>query len=170
MPDLMFSRCSGENACGVIRESAEPISCKIESGDLVNHTSASIYVTRCTSGARSKTKSTLKGVSVQQYSAIDREFLTASNLNPSISEIATPPSSDYLLNKNVKLINFHYEKDFKVPALNSSVARFGAIIAIGNTLKEALMSTEEAFNSIRINELPLTEYPNYNPNNKDFKN
>ena len=103
------------------------------------------------------------------YPAISVKFLTASNLDPSIKKIDTPPHSQSLYTDNIRLINFHFEKDFEVPDLNSSVARFGAIIATGKNQKEALAASEQVFETLTINGKHLKEYTNYNPYNKDFK-
>lgn len=97
------------------------------------------------------------------------KFLTASNLDPSIKEIPSPPNCESMLNENVKLINFHFTKNFQIPLLNSSVARFGAIITVAKNASKALEYSEEVFSKIKINGLGLKEYTNYNPNNKDFK-
>ena len=103
------------------------------------------------------------------YPAISVKFLTASNLDSSIKTIAQPPNCKALYNDNIRLINFHFEKNFQVPNLNSSVARFGAIIATGETQKEAIKYSEKVFDSLTINGKHLADYGNYNPYNKDFK-
>lgn len=103
------------------------------------------------------------------YPAISVKFLTASNLDPYIKNIASPPNVSSLMNENVQLINFHFESNFEVPDLKSSVARFGAIITTGKNQKEAIQNTEDAFNQIEINGLKLKGFTNYNPFNKDFK-
>ena len=103
------------------------------------------------------------------YPAISVKFLTASNLDSSIKTIAQPPNCKDLFTDDIRLINFHFDSNFKVPDLNSSVARFGAIIATGNSQKEAIYASEKVFESITISGKHLTDYSNYNPYNKDFK-
>jgi biotin carboxylase len=104
-----------------------------------------------------------------QFPAVSVKFLSVSNLDSSIKTIASPPDYSSLVDGQVKLVNFHFDKDFEVPELTSSVARFGAVIAIGNTPEEAVSFTEKVFNEIKIESYSLKEYLNYNPNNKNFK-
>ena len=104
-----------------------------------------------------------------KYPAISVKFLTASNLPSSIKTIASPPKCENLITENIQLINFHFENNFIVPDLNSSVARFGAIIATGKTTKDAIKASEKVFNNIKINGEHLIDYSNYSAFNKEFK-
>ena len=103
------------------------------------------------------------------YPANSVKFISAINLNPEIKTIPAVPDYHYLLNDKIKLINFHFEGDFKVPELQNSVGRFAAIIAIGSTRKEAVQATEKVFEDITINNKHLIEYTNYSDYNINFK-
>lgn len=108
-------------------------------------------------------------ITEKSYPAVSVQFISVANLHPDIRFIKNVPSYKHLLDSpHVQLINFHFNKDFEVPALNSSVARFGAIITTGETPEAALKNTENVFNALKIEGQPLSEYTNYNPNNKSF--
>tara|TARA_R110002050_G_scaffold109799_1_gene221298 strand:- start:14105 stop:15370 length:1266 start_codon:yes stop_codon:yes gene_type:complete len=103
------------------------------------------------------------------YASNSVKFISSSNLERGPKIIPFVPDYRHLLNDNIKLINFHFTGAFTIPELHSSVGRFGAIIAVGNNRKEAVINSEEVFNQIKINEKSLIEYKNYSEFNVDFK-
>lgn len=104
------------------------------------------------------------------FPAVSVKFISALNLNNSISEVHKIDNIGKVLKKEgIKECKIHFELPFEVPELTSSVGRFGAIIAVGNNREEAKTRTEEAFNLLRFNGYPLQEYKDYNPFNLDFK-
>jgi formate-dependent phosphoribosylglycinamide formyltransferase (GAR transformylase) len=104
------------------------------------------------------------------YPAVSVKFITSLNIDGSIDKISTIDGLEEAQKiPGVQLINFHFDKEFSVPALNTSVGRFGVIVSTGHSRNDALNATEKAFNTLRINNSYLKEYPNYNPFNKDFK-
>jgi biotin carboxylase len=104
------------------------------------------------------------------YPAISVKFITMLNLDTSIEKIKTIEHIDQITKlDNIKTCNFHFETPFDVPELNSSVGRFGVIIASGLNKNQAISDTEKAFNMLKINGLHLKEYNSYNIFNEDFK-
>jgi len=108
-------------------------------------------------------------ITENKYSAISVKFISVLNLNSSIKKISdvTHKNRIYKIN-GIKFYDFHFDSEIVVPELNSSVGRFGVIISIGSSRKEAVETTEAAFNSIYINKLKLSEYTNYNKFNLEF--
>ncbi|MBN2165259.1 MAG: ATP-grasp domain-containing protein [Marinilabiliaceae bacterium] len=102
-----------------------------------------------------------------KHNAVSVKFITRMNIHHSVNKVNS--ITDYELESpNYKLCRFHHELPFSVPDLNSSVGRFGVIIAVGNSREEALKTTEEVFNNILVNDINLVEYNCYNKNNTIF--
>lgn len=107
-------------------------------------------------------------VTEPRYPANSVKFISAINLDSSISEINKTPNFAHLEKNEIQLINFHFTGHFNVPKLNSSVGRFGCIIGVGKDRADAVQNTEKVFNEIIIEGKKLTEYSNYSAYNVDF--
>lgn len=108
-------------------------------------------------------------VTEKSYPANSVKFISSVNLDPSLKTITSVPHFSHLITENVNHINFHFDKEFQVPELNSSVGRFAAIIGTGNSRKEAVVATEEVFNRLEIQGTHLSEYKNYSAFNINFQ-
>lgn len=103
------------------------------------------------------------------YQAISVKFISALNLDNSIKKIKSIKNVDKVLRMSgIKECRFHFEVPFKVPDLISSVGRFAGIIGVGNNREVVKNLTEDAFNMIRINDMPLLEYREYNKYNFEY--
>jgi len=107
-------------------------------------------------------------VTEEKHPAISVKFISSLNIDPKIKKITNVSKFKGLETDNIKLINLHFSGKFDVPELKSSVGRFGAIIGVGETRKEAVSETESIFNMLEFNGLHLREYNNYNESNVDF--
>ncbi|MCT4582257.1 MAG: ATP-grasp domain-containing protein [Flavobacteriales bacterium] len=104
----------------------------------------------------------------KKYDYISAKFITAKNLPEEVNRI-TKIELNYQ-NDQLKLFNKHFDGEFVVEDLKSSVGRFAVIIAVGRTRNEAVDISEEAFKSILINGVhSLKAYDNYNKFNANFK-
>jgi biotin carboxylase len=103
------------------------------------------------------------------YPAVSVKFISALNLQAGLKKIERIDNLKEIQNrKGITLCRFHFDKVFTVPDLISSVGRFGVIIAVGETRKEAADHTEKAFQALRIDGTALREYTNYNKNNRYY--
>jgi biotin carboxylase len=105
----------------------------------------------------------------EKNNAVSVKFISANNVPKNvkvISKIEGDNISDY---QDIKLINFHFDNDFEIPPLKSSVGRFAVIIGVGNSREEALLNTEKVFRNLKFNGEHLIEYKNYNKFCVDFQ-
>ncbi len=103
------------------------------------------------------------------YPSVSIKFITSKNINIKNETVRKIDGiEDALKDPNVKTCYLRLPFGKKVPELQNSVGRFGSIIVTGNSKKETLLKTEEIFNNIKVNDIPLEEYSNYNPYNKDI--
>ena len=108
-------------------------------------------------------------VTEKSYPSNSVKFISAVNLESSIKTITSVPNVSHLITENVNHINFHFNKEFQVPELNSSVGRFAAIICTGKSRREAVIATEKVFNGIEIQGTHLNEYRHYSAYNINFQ-
>ncbi|MCK4921650.1 MAG: ATP-grasp domain-containing protein [Bacteroidales bacterium] len=93
------------------------------------------------------------------YPAVSVKFISSLNLSQKIKTIETIENVDKILKlKAIKCCNFHFEKPFNVPELNSSVGRFGAIIGVGDSREKVMEKVDGAFKLLEINDLTLVNY------------
>jgi len=108
-------------------------------------------------------------VTEKYYPAVSVKFISSLNIPPKINVITEINNLDQLKKEEgIKEINLHFETNFNVPTLSSSIGRFAAIISVGNTRKEAVKKSEHVFNHILFNNQNLIEYSNYKEHNVSF--
>jgi biotin carboxylase len=108
-------------------------------------------------------------ITEESFPAVSVKFISTPNLDPGLKKITSIENINKVVSrKEIKLCNFHFEGEFEIPQLKSSVGRFGAIVCVGDSREEVIEKTEDAFKTLRINGTELTEYDNYNPYNTLF--
>lgn len=86
------------------------------------------------------------------YPATAVRFITRNDIDPGISEIREIYGlEDAREMKGIKEVFIYLKTGQKIPALTNSTARFGGIIAVGNSREDAMNNAEEAFKKIIIN-------------------
>ncbi|NPA38138.1 MAG: ATP-grasp domain-containing protein [Chlorobi bacterium] len=114
-------------------------------------------------------KSIQEMITEDKYNAVSVKFVTKNNLPDDIGEIVKVNKEELYGMKNIKSVIYHFDDKLKVPELNSSVGRFAVIIGVGDSVKEAVVATENVFNKMKINGKSLTEYKNYNKHCINFQ-
>ncbi len=103
------------------------------------------------------------------YNAVSVKFISKLNLQKNITTITKVQEEKIPDEEDIKLVNFHFNGDFEVPQLQSSVGRFAVIISVGENRKQAVKTSEDKFNSIKFNDKKLSEYTTYSKYNVNFK-
>ncbi len=103
------------------------------------------------------------------YNAVSVKFISKLNLPANITTITKVQEEKISNEEDIKLVNFHFTGNFKVPELQSSVGRFAVIISVGKNRKEAVKTSEDKFNNIKFNNENLLEYTTYGKYNVNFK-
>ncbi len=99
----------------------------------------------------------------ETHKGVSAKFLTSLNFNDTDKELVSLDfDENYHTSESLILLKLHHRLPFKFEKLNNSVGRFGVLICTGDSLDQAVVNTERAFDSLRYNKShKLINYKKY---------